>query len=88
MDLLVMLIVGGIVGWLASIMMKTNSQMGILANVVIGVAGSFIGRAAAGALGVSAQPAPVSWVIAIFGAAALIALLRALGVFSRGAAWR
>jgi uncharacterized membrane protein YeaQ/YmgE (transglycosylase-associated protein family) len=38
---LVTFIIGGLVGWLASIMMKTNAQMGILANVIIGVAGSF-----------------------------------------------
>ncbi|HET7747302.1 MAG TPA: GlsB/YeaQ/YmgE family stress response membrane protein, partial [Vicinamibacteria bacterium] len=36
MSLIVMLIVGGVVGWLASILMKTNGQMGILANVIVG----------------------------------------------------
>jgi uncharacterized membrane protein YeaQ/YmgE (transglycosylase-associated protein family) len=87
MGLIVTLIVGGLVGWLASILMKTNAQMGILANVVVGVVGSFVGVALAGALGVRAQSAPASWIVAILGAALLIGLLRALGVFSRPA-WR
>ena len=88
MDLLITLIVGGVVGWLASIIMKTNAQMGILANVIVGVIGSFLGVSLASALGVRAQTAPASWVVAILGAAVLIAILRALGVFSRSAAWR
>ena len=37
MDLIISLIIGGIVGWLASILMKTNAQMGWIANVLIGV---------------------------------------------------
>ena len=42
-NLIVTLILGGIVGWLASIVMKANGQMGILANAIIGIAGSFLG---------------------------------------------
>jgi uncharacterized membrane protein YeaQ/YmgE (transglycosylase-associated protein family) len=85
MDLIVTLIVGGLVGWVASILMKTNAQMGILANVVVGVVGSFLGAAIASALGLRAPSAPLSWIVAILGAALLIAILRALGVFSRPA---
>ena len=88
MDLVVTLIVGGVVGWLASIIMKTNAQMGIMANVIVGIIGSFLGVSLASALGVRAHTAPASWVVAILGAAVLIAILRALGVFSRSAAWR
>ena len=87
MSLIMTLIVGGIVGWLASILMKTNARMGILANVVVGVVGSFLGAAVAGGLGVRAQSAPASWIIAVLGAALLIAVLRAVGLFSRPA-WR
>lgn len=80
---LVTLIIGGIVGWLASIMMKTNAQMGILANIIIGVFGSFLGVALANELGVRAHTTPAAWIVAVLGAALLIALLRALGVFNR-----
>ena len=37
------LVVGGIVGWLASVAMRTDAQQGILANIVLGVVGSYIG---------------------------------------------
>lgn len=36
MGLIMTLIIGGIVGWLASIIMKTNAQMGWIANVAVG----------------------------------------------------
>jgi uncharacterized membrane protein YeaQ/YmgE (transglycosylase-associated protein family) len=83
MDLLVTLIIGGVVGWLASIMMKTNAQMGILANVIVGIAGSFIGLAIADAMRIAHRGQPAHWIIAILGAALLIGILRAMGVFSR-----
>ena len=34
------LIVGGIVGWLASILMKADMQMGLIANILVGIVGS------------------------------------------------
>jgi uncharacterized membrane protein YeaQ/YmgE (transglycosylase-associated protein family) len=43
MNFLIWLIVGGIVGWLASLVMKTDAQQGILLNVVVGIIGAFIG---------------------------------------------
>jgi uncharacterized membrane protein YeaQ/YmgE (transglycosylase-associated protein family) len=82
-NFLVTLIIGGVVGWLASIMMRTNAQMGILANVIVGVFGSFLGVAVANAMGVRAHTAPAAWIVAILGAALLIAILRAMGVFNR-----
>jgi len=87
-NLVVTLIIGGVVGWLASILMKANAQMGILANVVVGIVGSFLGVAVANALGVRVATAPASWIVAILGAALLIALLRSLGLFKRLASVR
>jgi len=87
-NFLVTLIIGGVVGWLASIVMRTNAQMGILANVIVGVFGSFIGVAVANALGVQARTAPGTWIVAVLGAALLIWILRALGVFNRLASAR
>ena len=88
MSLLMTLIVGGIVGWLASILMRTNAQMGILANVVIGIIGSFLGGALATTLNLHVHGTAGHLIVAIAGAALLIALLRGLGVFSRRSAWR
>ena len=43
MGLIVWLIVGGIIGWLASIIMRTDAQQGVLLNIVVGIVGAFIG---------------------------------------------
>lgn len=42
-NLLIWLVVGGLIGWVASIVMKTDGQQGILLNVVVGVVGAAIG---------------------------------------------
>ena len=43
MNLIVWLVVGGVIGWLASIVMKTDAQQGIVLNVVVGIVGAAIG---------------------------------------------
>ena len=82
-NIIVTLIIGGVVGWLASILMMANSQMGIVANVIVGIFGSFLGVYVANALGVQTHGAPAAWIVAVLGASLLIWILRALGVFSR-----
>lgn len=42
MNLIIWLIVGGVLGWLASILMRTNGQQGIILNVVVGIIGAMI----------------------------------------------
>lgn len=42
MTFILILVVGGILGWLASIVMRTNAQQGILLNIVVGVVGAFL----------------------------------------------
>jgi uncharacterized membrane protein YeaQ/YmgE (transglycosylase-associated protein family) len=78
---IVAVIIGGVIGWLASLIMKTNAQMGLIANIVVGVVGSLLGHWAAGALGIAAAGALASWLISVVGAVVLIAILRAVGVF-------
>ena len=78
MGLIVTLVIGGIVGWLASIVMKTNAQMGLIANVVVGIVGSVLGSWLFGALGLGVAGTLGSWIMAIVGAIALIAILKAL----------
>ncbi len=43
MGLIIWLIIGGVIGWLASIIMRTDAQQGILMNIVVGIVGAFIG---------------------------------------------
>jgi uncharacterized membrane protein YeaQ/YmgE (transglycosylase-associated protein family) len=75
------IVIGGIVGWLASILMKTNAQMGLIANVLVGIIGSSLGFWIAGLLGFAATSAVAGYVISIIGAAVLIGILKALGFF-------
>jgi uncharacterized membrane protein YeaQ/YmgE (transglycosylase-associated protein family) len=82
MHWIVTLIVGAVVGWLASILMKTNAQMGAIANIVVGIVGSSLGFWLAGVLGLSASGPIVGWVVAVLGAALLIFILKMVGVFS------
>ena len=43
MNFIIWLIIGGVVGWLASIIMRTDGQQGILLNVIVGIVGAFLG---------------------------------------------
>ena len=43
MNLIVWLIVGGLIGWIASMLMGTNGQQGIVLNIVVGIVGAFLG---------------------------------------------
>lgn len=42
MTLIMIIVVGGIIGWLASIVMRTDAQQGILLNVVVGIVGAVV----------------------------------------------
>jgi uncharacterized membrane protein YeaQ/YmgE (transglycosylase-associated protein family) len=42
MGLIILIIIGGILGWLASIVMRTDGQQGILLNVVVGIIGALL----------------------------------------------
>ncbi len=43
MNLILWLILGGVIGWLASMLMRTDGQQGIILNVVVGIVGAMIG---------------------------------------------
>jgi uncharacterized membrane protein YeaQ/YmgE (transglycosylase-associated protein family) len=43
MNFIIWLIVGGIVGWLASLVMRTDANQGIFLNIVVGIVGAFLG---------------------------------------------
>lgn len=44
MDFIIAIVMGGVIGWLASIVMKTDAQQGIFLNIVVGCIGSILGR--------------------------------------------
>lgn len=80
MNLIVWLIIGGIIGWLASVVMKTNAQMGVISNVIVGIVGASLGGWIAGLLGITASGVG-TYLVAVAGAALLIAILRTVGFF-------
>ena len=43
MNLIIWLVVGGVIGWVASLIMKTDAQQGLFLNVVVGIVGALIG---------------------------------------------
>lgn len=71
-SLLVKLIVGGVIGWLASLVMKSDG--GLIRNILIGIAGSALGGWLAGLLGISASGLG-SVLVSIGGACILIAIV-------------
>ena len=43
MNFIIWLIVGGVIGWLASLVMKTDGQQGLFLNVIVGIVGAMLG---------------------------------------------
>ena len=81
MSVIVTLIIGAVVGWLASLVMKTNAQMGIIANIVVGIVGAALGHWLASALGIVAVGSVAAWIVSIVGAVILLAILKALNIY-------
>ncbi len=80
MGIIIWIIFGALVGWVASIIMKTDAQQGALLNIVIGVVGAVIGgwlMSVIGERGVG-EFNLYSFLVALLGACVLIAVVRAL----------
>ena len=43
MNFIIWLVVGGLIGWVASMIMKTDAQQGVILNVVVGIVGAMLG---------------------------------------------
>ena len=78
MDFLLWIIIGGIAGWVASLIMKTRE--GLLLNIVVGIVGGLIGGWVLGLFGMS--PASnglfASFLTSVLGAVILLAIVRAI----------
>ena len=87
MNVIVWLVVGGVIGWLASLVMKTDNEQGILLNVVVGIVGSVVAGwvisplLGAGTINQGNFTLP-SLVVSFLGALILLAVVN---VFRRGA---
>ncbi|WP_313434748.1 GlsB/YeaQ/YmgE family stress response membrane protein [Novosphingobium sp.] len=79
MGWIIALIVGGVAGWLASMVMKRDASMGIFLNIIVGCVGSVIGNALSGPLlgvrGSVQQFSLTGLIIAFVGAVILLAIV-------------
>ena len=85
MGILVWLIVGGVVGWLASIVMRTDGQQGILLNVVVGIVGALLaGFVVSPMLGIGTINEGISIATFLVSLVGAIILLAIVNLFRRG----
>jgi uncharacterized membrane protein YeaQ/YmgE (transglycosylase-associated protein family) len=85
MGILVWLIVGGVCGWLASIIMRTDAQQGILLNIVVGIVGALLaGFIISPMIGVGTINQGVSLATFLVSLVGAIILLAIVNLFRRG----
>ena len=75
MGLIIWLIIGGVVGWLASIIMRTDAQQGILLNIVVGIVGAFVGGLIFNGGTINEALTLQSFLVSLVGAVILLALV-------------
>ena len=74
--IIVWLIVGGIVGWLASLIMRTDAQQGIILNIVVGIIGAVIAGLIFGGGNINADPLDLTNILwSLLGAVILLAIV-------------
>ena len=80
MGIILWIIFGGLVGWVASLIMKTDAQQGIVLNVVVGIVGAVLGGWIMNLLGQGGVGGfnLYSFIVALIGAVVLIVIVKAL----------
>lgn len=80
MGIILWIIFGGLVGWVASLIMKTDAQQGILLNIIVGIIGASLGGFIMGGLGEQGVNgfSLYSFLVALLGAIVLIFIVRAI----------
>jgi uncharacterized membrane protein YeaQ/YmgE (transglycosylase-associated protein family) len=81
------IVTGGIAGWLASIVARTNQRMGCLLNIAVGIVGAIIGGwifRNLGLHGPAGHPILGAIIVSFVGATVLLLLLRLLASLARG----
>ncbi|HWL48199.1 MAG TPA: GlsB/YeaQ/YmgE family stress response membrane protein [Sphingomonadaceae bacterium] len=76
MGLILWLVVGGVIGWLASLIMRTDAQQGIFLNIIVGIVGAFLGGLIFSGGSINHAPLNVtSFLISLVGAVILLAIV-------------
>jgi uncharacterized membrane protein YeaQ/YmgE (transglycosylase-associated protein family) len=78
MGIIISIILGGVIGWLAGLIAK--SPMGIPGNIIVGIVGSSLGHYVAGAIGLAAYGPIARLAVSVAGALLLIGILRFFGI--------
>lgn len=73
--IIVWLIVGGVVGWLASLVMRTDAQQGIILNIVVGIVGAFLAGLILGGGSINEGITLTSFLYSLLGAIVLLAIV-------------
>lgn len=86
MSLIILLVVGGLIGWVASMIMRTDGQQGIILNIVVGIVGSLLAGFVVtpligGAPITSGNISLTTILVSLLGAVVLLALIN---LFRRG----
>lgn len=85
-NFIIWIVMGAIIGWLASMIMRTNAQQGLLLDIIVGIVGSFIGGWLARLFGVatSADLNEFNIMSLLFALLGAIVLLAIVNLFRRG----
>lgn len=76
MGLILWLIIGGVIGWLASMVMRTDAQQGIILNIVVGIVGAFLGGLVFTGGSINSAPLTIySFLVSLLGAVILLAIV-------------
>ena len=80
MGILLWIFFGGLVGWVASMVMNTNAQQGLIVNIIVGIIGAVIGGFVMNLLGFGgvAGFTLYSFLVALLGAIVLIWIVKAI----------
>lgn len=80
MGIILWIIFGGLVGWVASMIMKTDAQQGIILNIIVGIVGAVIGGWIMSFFGQGDVNGfnLYSFIVALIGATILIAIVKAV----------
>lgn len=88
MGIIIWLIMGGVVGWVASLIMGTDGQQGIILNIVVGIIGALIGGWLIGPLlgagSINEGITVMSFIVSLIGAVILLAIVSLFQRKSKG----
>lgn len=76
MGIILWLVIGGIIGWVASLIMRRDAQQGIIMNIIVGIVGAVIGGflATGGSINQDWSD-PKAWLFSLLGAVILLAII-------------